>query len=586
VAKAAAVPLHSVLSTPDSVDRSPVHIALSADGRLALTANRDSDSVSLTDLAAGKLLAETHCGRRPAEVALSPDGRRAVVSNQFGHSVTLLALRNDQLQVEAELPVGAEPRGVTLSADGRFAYVALSAADAVAVVDISRRAVTLRIPVGREPWGVALSPDGRWLIVGNSGTQDVSLIDIRERRVARTVRLAGNNLRGITVSPDGRWAYIAHIFQRGFPTTRENIGNGWIASSRLSRVRLDEEAPRESLALDPKGQAVGDPEGVRLSPDGRWLAVAGSGTHELLLIRATDAPFIDFGGPGDFIEPELLKDTERFRRVPVGGRPMGIAFSPDSRTLYAANVLENSLQVVDVASAKLTRSVSLGGPKTPSLARQGEVIFTDATRSHAQWFSCNTCHVDGHTNGSTFDTMNDGRFGNAKKVPSLRGVAETAPWTWHGWQTSLEAAAVKSLTDTMQGPAAKPGDAEALLAYMRSLQFPPSPHRTPAGSLTPAAKRGQVVFESAKAGCANCHPAPHFTNAGIYDVGLGTSEDKYQGYNPPSLRGVYARAPYLHDGRAATLLEVLTRDHSPEKVSGARLTEAELADLIEYLRSL
>jgi YVTN family beta-propeller protein len=582
----APTPHHSSLITHHSGDRSPLHVAVSADGRLALTANRDSDSASLVDLAAGKVLAEARCGRRPSGVALSSDGRRGVVSNQFGHSVTLLTVRDQKLQAEAQVPVGAEPRGVALSADGRFAYVALSAADAVAVVDVGRRVVAIRIPVGREPWGVALSPDGRWLIVGNTRSQDVSLIDVRERRVARTVRLAGDNLRGVTVSPDGRWAYVAHLFERGFPTTRENIGNGWITSSRLSRVRLDEEAPKESLALDPRGQAIGDPEGVQLSPDGRWLAVAGSGTHELLLIRASDVPFIDFGGPGDFIEPVLLKDPERFRRVPVGGRPVGIAFSPDSRTVYAANVLENSLQVVDVPSGKLTRSIFLGGPETPSLVRRGEAIFTDATRSHAQWFSCNTCHADGHTNGTKFDTMNDGRFGNAKKAPSLRGVAETGPWTWHGWQASLEAAALKSLTDTMHGPPAKPGDAEALLAYMASLQFPPNPHRAPDGGLTPVAKRGKAVFESAKAGCANCHPAPHFTNSGIYDVGLGQPDDVYKGYNPPSLLGVHARPPYLHDGRAATLHDVLIRDHSPEKLSGGKLTDAELSDLIEYVRSL
>jgi DNA-binding beta-propeller fold protein YncE len=586
VVSAAVVPHPSPLTPHPSVDRSPVHVALSGNGRLALTANRDSDSACLVDLVAGKVLSEARCGERPAGVALSLDGRHGVVANQYSSSVTLLSVRGGRLESDAEVKVGAEPRGVALSVDGRFAYVALSAADAVAIVDIPRRAVAVRIPVGREPRGVALSPDGRWLVVGNSRSQDVSLIDPRERRVTRTVRLAGDNLRGVAVGPDGKWAYVAHIFERGFATTRENIGRGWVASSRLSRVRLDEEAPKESLALDTKGQAVGDPEGVQLSPDGRWLAVAGSGTHELLLLRASDAPFIDFGGPGDFIEPELLNDAARFRRVLVGGRPVGIAFSPDSRTLVAANVLENSLQVVDVAAGGVTRSIFLGGPKTPSLARRGEAIFTDAGRSHAQWFSCNTCHADGHTNGTPFDTMNDGRFGNAKKTPSLRGVADTGPWTWHGWQTSLEAAAIKSLTDTMQGPPPKPGDAEALLAYMRSLQFPPNPNRAPDGSLTPAAGRGKTVFESANAGCARCHPAPTFTNDGIYDVGLGKPDDAFQGYNPPSLRGVYARAPYLHDGRAATLRDVLTGDHSPEKVSGGKLGEAELADLIEYLRSL
>jgi DNA-binding beta-propeller fold protein YncE len=587
-AGAALAPAHSANPVPPPTsDCSPLHLALSADGHFALTANRDSDSASLVDLSAGKVAAEVRCGRRPADVALSADGRRGVVTNQFGSSVTLLAVHDRQLEALAEIPVGPEPRGVALSRDGRIAYVALSAGDALAVVDLERRRVQNRVPVGREPWSVALSPDQRWLVVGNTRSQDVSLIDTHSNQVARTVRLAGDNLRGVTVSPDGHWAYIAHLFERGFPTTEENIGHGWVTASRVSRVLLDEDAPKEALALDPQGHAVGDPEGIAVSPDGRWLAIAGSGTHELLLLRAGDAPFVAFGGPGDFIEPELLTSSERFRRVPVGGRPVGVAFSPDSRTVYAANVLDNSLQTVDVAAAKLTRSVSLGGPTAPSPARRGEAIFTDATRSHNQWFSCNTCHADGHTNGTTFDTLNDGRYGNPKKVPSLRGVAETGPWTWHGWQTNLEAAAIKSLTDTMHGPPVQPGDAAALVAYMRSIPFPPNPYRLPDGRLTPAAQRGKKVFESEKAGCAHCHPAPLFTDGGIHDVGLGEPDDVYKGYNPPSLRNVYARAPYLHDGRAATLMDVLTGDHRPEKVTGrGKLAGVELADLIEYVKSL
>src|SRR3954467_5649088 len=61
--------------------RSPLDLALVADGRLALTANHTADSVSLIDLEAGKVLIEQPCGRRPAGVACSRDGRRAAVSN-------------------------------------------------------------------------------------------------------------------------------------------------------------------------------------------------------------------------------------------------------------------------------------------------------------------------------------------------------------------------------------------------------------------------------------------------------------------------------------------------------------------------
>ena len=68
---------------------------------------------------------------------------------------------------------------------------------------------------------------------------------------------------------------------------------------------------------------------------------------------------------------------------------------------------------------------------------------------------------------------------------------------------------------------------------------------------------------------------------------LGERGDVYEGHNPPSLRGLYDKDPYLHDGRAETLRAVLTGEHSPEMVRGSEsLTEQELEDLIAYLKSL
>src|SRR5687767_7900935 len=88
-------------------DRSPLDLALSADGAWAVVANSGSDSVSLVDLAAGKVVAETSVGRRPFAVALA--GNRAVVTNLLDDSVTLLEL--PKLAVVATIPVGDEPRG-------------------------------------------------------------------------------------------------------------------------------------------------------------------------------------------------------------------------------------------------------------------------------------------------------------------------------------------------------------------------------------------------------------------------------------------------------------------------------------------
>jgi hypothetical protein len=144
----------------------------------------------------------------------------------------------------------------------------------------------------------------------------------------------------------------------------------------------------------------------------------------------------------------------------------------------------------------------------------------------------------------------------------------------------------QSFTTTMLGEAPSDEDKHALLTFLGSLQAPPNPFR-PGGELTEAGKRGKLVFESSKAACADCHNGPHLSDGKIHDVGLGSPTDRYQGYNTPSLLGVYRKLRLLHSGRARSLERVVTDLHSPEKVNGeGELSEQETADLIEYLKSL
>jgi cytochrome c peroxidase len=228
--------------------------------------------------------------------------------------------------------------------------------------------------------------------------------------------------------------------------------------------------------------------------------------------------------------------------------------------------------------------VALGGPDEPGLARQGEALFHDARRSHNHWFSCHSCHPDGHTSGQNFDTLNDGSYGDAKLTPTLRGVARTAPYTWHGWQNDLGAAVAKSFVDTLHGKEPTPAEVRAVVAYLETLEHPPVPARVK-GRLSTQAVRGQVLFDG-KARCWRCHTPPDYTSVRNYDVGLQGDNGPYTKWNPPSLRGLWDRGPFLHDGRSATLEDVLTRWHTPDRIGGATLTPAERADLIAFLGSL
>ena len=580
---------------PASAYRSPVALALSADGSRLLTANQGAGTVSLVDPVAGKVLAEIPTGDKPAGVAFSKDGKRAVVSHWYGYDVAVLDVSADGLTVAGRVEVGPEPRGVAVSPDGKTAYAAVGVANEVVRIDLDGRKVTGRLAVGREPRGLAVSPDGSRLLVGNARSQDVSVIDTAAWKVERTMPVDGDNLRQVTISADGKTGYLADMKNRRFATTANNIDRGWVLGQRLTQLPLDGSDEFMTLSLDPQGRAAGDAYGMAVSGDGKYLAVGLGGTHEVMIFR-TDKKRLPWrlGGSRDLLAAELLNNDGRLRRVATGGRPMELAFAPDGKTLYAANYFADAVQVIDAETAKVVRTIPLGGPSEVSLVRRGEMLFHDATRSSNQWYSCATCHSDGHTNGLDFDTLNDGRMdlSNAhlrsrKKVPTLRGVARTGPWTWHGWQTSLDEAMIESFTKSMQGKRPSADEVKAIVAYIGTLEFPRNPYRDKDGGLTPEAKRGEAVFRSAKAACNTCHAGPEFTDGKVHVAGLEESDDAYRGYNPPSLRGIYDKDPYMHDGRAKTLRDALTGPHNPDAVTGlGELTGEELSDLVAYLKSL
>jgi YVTN family beta-propeller protein len=562
---------------PNEPDRSPLDLALSPDGRWALTANRDADSASLVDLTEGRVTAECPVGRSPFGVAISPDGALAAVSNRLGDSITILRVAPPRLEPVATVAVGREPRGVAFGRDR--VYVALAGEDAVVAVDPAGK-IAAREPVGRRPWHLALTPDGRCLAVACVADRQLLILGTDDLKPVRSVNLHGDNAGHVAIAPDGSFAYVPTVLTRGFPTTTDNIDAGWVIANRLTRVPLDREAPREALPLDAAGKAAADLDGAAVGPDGSTVALTASGTHELLLLRAP-LPFVDYGGFFDHIDGRLLRDPGRLRRVPLGGRPLGAAFTPDGARVVVANALSDALQIVDVETARLVRTIGLGSAPEPSAARRGEAIFHDATRSFGQWYSCHSCHVEGHTGGALFDTLNDGGYGKLKLTPSLRGVGRTGPWSWHGWQTDLEDLVRRSLTTTMRGPEPTEADLDALIAFLGTLDFP----TPPAGGPAEAIRRGEALFKDRR--CAECHPPPLYTRDRVYEVGLESPDDVYRGFNPPSLRGVGARGPFLHDGRAATLEDVLRRHHRPSQVNGERdLSETELADLAAFLKSL
>ena len=122
----------------------------------------------------------------------------------------------------------------------------------------------------------------------------------------------------------------------------------------------------------------------------------------------------------------------------------------------------------------------------------------------------------------------------------------------------------------------------------RSLNsFAVSPYRNPDGSLTAAGSAGRDVFVAKN--CASCHGGTAFTNSGNnnpQNVGTITADSGNRlggaltGIDIPTLRDVWATAPYLHLGSASTLGDAI-RAHN-----GITVTDSELSDLVAYLMQI
>jgi hypothetical protein len=133
----------------------------------------------------------------------------------------------------------------------------------------------------------------------------------------------------------------------------------------------------------------------------------------------------------------------------------------------------------------------------------------------------------------------------------------------------------------------------AKLAALHFYQLAIPAPKPPEGSFDKtAAARGKELFD-AKAQCASCHVPPLFTEPGwAMHTGAEIGIDDFQASRSPDgmyrttpLKGAWshARGGYYHDGRFATLLDVVK--HYNDTFS-LHLSDAEMNDLVQYLKSL
>jgi YVTN family beta-propeller protein len=582
---------------------SPSALAASADGTTLFVAEATADRVAVVDIASGTVTRTIQLDAPPNGLALAPDGRRLVVTTSSPDGLVCV-INVERAVVASRLKAGHTPNAPVLSPDGAVLYVCNRFTNDVSVIDLASGDTLARIPVEREPVAAALTPDGARLLVANLlpvGRADgdmiaaaVSVVDTAARRVVATVPLTNGStgLRGICVSPDGTTAYVTHVLGRyHLPTTQ--LERGWMNTNALSIIDVAKAELVNTVLLDDVEMGAANPWAVACTADGKWVCVTHAGTQEMSVIdraalherlgkaaggeRMTEVTSSATDVPNDL--SFLVGVRRRIALAGEGPRALAVVGS----TAYVAEYFTDSLSVVELDSQdeQVAGSIALGPPPPLTPERRGEMLFCDARPCFQHWQSCTSCHPDARADGLNWDLLNDG-FGNPKNTRSLLLSHRTPPVMITGVRPNAETA-VRAGLKFIEFAVRPEEDAAAIDAYLRSLEPVPSPYLAD-GNLSTAARRGQTVFREAH--CAACHTPPLYTNMKPFNVGTGTGREQGREFDTPTLVEIWRTAPYLYDGRAATMREVLTTFNQGETHGAtSSLSEQELSDLIEFVLS-
>jgi cytochrome c peroxidase len=412
----------------------------------------------------------------------------------------------------------------------------------------------------------------------------------------------------MAISPDGQRLWV--------PSKKDNVDRGsfrdGLTPGQDSTVRsIVSKLDLVSQVEDAAGRMDVDdhelPHGVDFSPAGDLAFVAYQGNNEVRVFNAYTNATVTALSLGTELTPQDLVVT------------------PDGSRLYVMNFMTRSLSAFDVAEliqGTSSTAAQLGVVDTvqtellPSQVLAGKQIFYNAadTRMTAQgYISCAVCHLDGGSDGRVWDFTNRGEgLRNNIQLQGKGGVGQgNVHWTGNfdeiqdfeldirnafGGTGFIGGAPNPSLGAPNAGRSA---GLDALAAYVSSLSgVGRSPHRNANGTLTADGAAGKLLYQGL--GCAACHSGSQFSDSKVGTTGLllhdvGTIKPSsgkrlnqpLTGLDTPTLRGLWNTGPYLHDGSAATLLDVLTTQN-PAGLHGATgsLTPAERDQLVAFLKQI
>ncbi len=602
-------------------------IAFDATRNRVWVVNSDANTVTAINAVDNSKRFEVPVGSNPQTLAQAPDGR-IWVSNFGSSSISVLNPDTGALAQTISFAPGTRPFGVVFNPLNTTAYVSLQGSGQLLRLNPSTgAALGTPLAIGPSPRGIAVTGDSSRVFVTRfiSPATRGEVVEVNPSAfvVTRTVALATdpgpdteggargvpNYLNSIAIQPDGRRAWVPSkkdntlrgLFRDGLPLTFEST-----VRTIVSQIDLGTNAEVLANRIDLNDRDTANV--VLFSPLGDYAFVSTQGTNQIEVIDAYS------------------------RRTATGilnlGRaPRGMLITPAGR-LYVQSFMSRSVAVFDVSgilnsttntSTKLAEVNAVAAEPLAAQVLAGKQLFynaDDRRMNRDKYISCASCHQDGGHDGRVMDFTDRGE-GLRKTIPlnGRRGAGQgRVHWTGNfdeiqdfehdirnafggtGFMTDAQfntGTRNQPLGDSKAGVSA---ELDALSAYVSSLNsVGKSPFRNTDGSLTADAVAGQNLFNGAGQ-CASCHSGADFTDSArgvLHDVGtIKASSGKrlgaaLTGFDTPTLRGVWDAAPYLHDGSAATLLDVLTTANPANRHgSTTALSAAQRLQLVAYLQQI
>lgn len=553
--------------------RRPAAAVLLEGGRSLCVANRRSGTMSIIDVTT-RSVSEKQIGQQLSDVVAVPGRQELLVTDFAGGAVIVVNHSAAGLQIADRVDVAAWPESVVVNHEGSFVCVASLWSRRLTVLTRNQSADSQdrslrnlhQIDLPFAPHASAFLDTDRVVVADSFGGRLV-VVDCVTGVITSEHDQAVHNIRDMTVGSDGLlYLTCQRLNPKGY-TDREDIHWGILIENEILAIDIEllltdhgqTSLEVERITLGGPGEGAGDPEAILVTPD--KLVVTLAGTDEVVVVDRVGV---------------------RESRIATGGRPVAVVRDVATKRVYVVNSLSDSVSIIDLVGNRLVDSISLGPKPTPGPVERGEVAFFNSRLSHESWLSCHSCHTDGHTNNGLADTLGDGEFGDAKRVPTLRGVWSTGPWAWNGSQPLLHGQIGKSLRETMHSSESDDRLITDLTAYVSKLERVPSVVVARGDAQHPTVEfQARELFGAA--GCSTCHDGfTSYTTDDTFDVGLRDAHGNSQ-FNPPSLSGVSQRDRLFHDGRARSVEDVLIRFSHPSKDA---LTESQRKVLIGFLRAL